>query len=181
MPSFLRDIEEKKGDFPAKVYRNINATVNRNIKEQAAQAPRNLKKVQNTMHNLIQKLRLSRDSLYNLHVRAFDGTFIKEILTFPDLVIIGWNDGIAGAFLSLLGTSQSVGLLYDTTFRLGYYYVYILSFVNVEFKKEPTIPLLFMIDQRKTFETHDLFWRKVKKKLPGLSKAKNVYIVSDEK
>jgi hypothetical protein len=62
----LRNIEEKKGDFPAKVYRNINATVNRNIKEQAVQAPRNLKKVQNIMHNLIQKLRLSRDSLYNL-------------------------------------------------------------------------------------------------------------------
>ncbi len=180
MPSLLRDIEEKKGDYPANVYRKINATVNRNIKEQAAQAPRNLKQVQNTMHNLTQKLRLSRDSLYNLHVRAFDGTFIKEILTFPDLVVIGWNDGIAGAFLSLLGTSQSVGLFYDTTFRLGDYYVSIFSFVDVEFTNKPTIPLLFMIHERKTFETHDLFWRKVKNKLPGLSKAKNVYIVSDE-
>jgi hypothetical protein len=76
--------------------------VNRNIKEQAVQAPRNLKKVQNIMHNLIQKLRLSRNSLYNLHVRAFDRTFIKEILTFPDLVIVGWNDGIAGAFFPFL-------------------------------------------------------------------------------
>jgi hypothetical protein len=73
-------------------------------------------------------------------------------------------------FFSLLGTSQSVGLFYDTTFRLGDYYGSILSFVDVEFKNKPTIPLLFMIHERKTFETHDLFLEKSEKQTTGAFK-----------
>ena len=57
------------------LYRKLNATDSVNVKEQVAQAPRKLKQVQNMMQNLVQKLRFSQDSLYNLHNSAFDGIF----------------------------------------------------------------------------------------------------------
>lgn len=73
--SLLKYIEEKAGDFFENFYRKLNATDSVNVKEQVAQAPRKLKQVQNMMQNLVQKLRFSQDSLYNLHNPAFDGTF----------------------------------------------------------------------------------------------------------
>lgn len=48
-------------------------------KVQAGQGPCNLKQVQNAG----QKLLFTRDSLYNLHVRAMDGSFVKEIVLSP--------------------------------------------------------------------------------------------------
>ena len=180
MPSLLRDMEDKVGDSPSNTYRKMTAAMPRDIKVQAAQSPRNLKQVQNTVHNAGQKLRFTRDSLYNLHVRAMDGNFVEEIITFPDLIVIGWDNNIANVFDSVLQIPQSIGLYYDTTFKLGDFYVSILSFEEKEFTNCPTIPLFFMIHERKTSETHDLFWRHVKKRFPALSSAKNVFIVSDE-
>ena len=40
------------------------------------------KKVQNAMQNARQKLWLMRDSLYNVHVRAFHFNFVKSLLSF---------------------------------------------------------------------------------------------------
>jgi hypothetical protein len=57
---------------------------------------------------------LTRDSLYNVHVRAFDRNFVKIIVTFPDLIIISWDDNLAEVFNSLLGIAEPVGVFYDT-------------------------------------------------------------------
>jgi hypothetical protein len=119
MPSLLRDMEKKTGKSPANIYRKISATMPRDIKLQAAQGPRDLKQVQNTMQNARQKLRFTRDSLYNLHVRAIDGAFVKKIVTFPDWIVIGWDENLAEVFCSLLGSSESIGFYHDTTFKLG--------------------------------------------------------------
>ena len=69
------------GDSPANTYGIITAAMPHDIKVQAGQGPRNLKQVQNAVHNAGQKLRFTRDSHeYNLHVRAMDGSFVKEIV-----------------------------------------------------------------------------------------------------
>ena len=71
------------GDSPVNTYRKITAAMPHDIKVQAGQGPRNLKQVQNAVQNAGQKLRFTRDSLYNLHVRAMDGSFVKEIVLSP--------------------------------------------------------------------------------------------------
>ncbi len=76
MPSLLRKTEQEMGEKLFKIYRKINETIPRDVKVQAAQGPRNWKQVQNTILNAKQKLQLTRDTLYNLHVRAVDGTFV---------------------------------------------------------------------------------------------------------
>jgi hypothetical protein len=55
---------------------------------------------------------------------AIDENFVKIIVTFPDLIIIGWDDNLAEVFNTLLGIAEPVGFFYDTTFKLGDYYVY---------------------------------------------------------
>jgi hypothetical protein len=115
MPSLLREMEEKCGGNPSKIYRKMFDNMPRDIRIQAAQGPRDLKQVQNAMQNAKQKLRLTRDSLYNVHVRAFDRNFVKIIVTFPDLIIISWDDNLAEVFNSLLGIAEPVGVFYDTT------------------------------------------------------------------
>ncbi len=64
--------------------------------------------------------RLPLQCLYN----AIDGNFVKIIVTFPYLIIIGWDDNLAEVFNSLLEIAEPVGVFYDTTFKLGDYYVY---------------------------------------------------------
>jgi hypothetical protein len=180
MPSLLCKMEKEMGEKPSEIYRKINETIPRDLKVQAAQGPRNLKQVLNTILNAKQKLQLTRDTLYNLHVRAVDGTFVKHIITFPDLIVIGWDDNLADVFSSLLGRDEPIGLFYDTMFKLGDFYVSILSYEETEFVKKPTIPLMFMLHERKNLETHNTFWREVANRFPGLAKAKNAFIVTDE-
>ena len=129
MPSLLRDMEKKIGEYPAKVYRKMSESMPPEIKVQAAQGPRNLKQVQNVMQNAKEKLRLTQDSLYNLHVRAIDGTFVNVIISFTNLIVVGWDDNLAQVFSSLLDRSaKSICVFYDTTFKLGDFYVSIMSF-----------------------------------------------------
>ena len=120
---------------------------------------RNLKQVQNTILNAKQKLQLTRDTLYNLHVSAVYGTFLKHIITFPDLIVIGWDDNLAEIFSSLAGRDEPIGLFYDTKFKLGDVYVSILSYEETEFVKKPTIPLMFMLHERKNLETQYILER----------------------
>jgi hypothetical protein len=83
MPSLLCKMEKEMGEKPSEIYRKINETIPRDLKVQAAQGPRNLKQVLNTILNAKQKLQLTRDTLYNLHVRAVDGTLLNVSLLFP--------------------------------------------------------------------------------------------------
>ena len=159
MPFLLRKMEQEMGEKPSKIYRKMNETIPRDVKVQAAQGPRNLKQVQNTILNAKQKLQLTRDTLYNLHVSAVYGTFLKHIITFPDLIVIGWDDNLAEIFSSLAGRDEPIGLFYDTKFKLGDVYVSILSYEETEFVKKPTIPLMFMLHERKNLETQYILER----------------------
>ncbi|XP_045026333.1 uncharacterized protein LOC116922905 [Daphnia magna] len=181
MPSLLREMEEGTS-CPSNTYRMMLHKAPRDINIQTVQAPRNLKQVQNTMQNAGQKFRLSRDALYNLHKIAYDSTFVKKIITFPDLIVIAWDNNITEVLISLFKRSDLpfLGFFYDTTFKLGDFYCSIMSFIETEFTNQPTIPAFFMIHERKTFATHDLFWKEVADNLTGLSSAGNVYIITDE-
>jgi hypothetical protein len=88
--------------------------------------PKNMKQVYNAQYNTRQKMRLTRDALYNLHEMAYDSpSSIKRITTYPDLQVVCMDSSMATEFSRLLKTkSPSPQMMtYDATFQLGDFYM----------------------------------------------------------
>ena len=133
-------------------------------------------------HKSNEQKRLSQDSLFNLHEIAYDlPQFVWFIQTYPDLLCICGIQEILDQLdrILLIDSSLPQLLSYDTTFKLGDFYVSMLLFRHVIFKESPVIPALFLIHERKFQSTHEIFFQIAIKKVPSL--VKKVYpIVSDE-
>ena len=86
--------------------------------------PRNIKQVRNAQYSSRQKMRLTRDAMYNLHEIAYEAPhFVKRIATFPDLQVICLDNRMAAEFNKLLQEGLPSMMTYDTTFQLGDFYV----------------------------------------------------------
>ena len=83
--------------------------------------PRNLKQLRNLRYQHLNQLKISQDTLYNLHEISYDiPGFIWKINTFPDLVCIcGLKEILTELDKVLLLDSNFQLLSYDTTFQLG--------------------------------------------------------------
>ena len=95
--------------------------------------PRNMKQLCNLRYKHLNQRRISRDALYNKHELAYDiPGFIRKITTYPDLVCIcGLQEILEEANKVLQLKSPSQLLSYDTTFKLGDFYVSPLLFKKV--------------------------------------------------
>ena len=96
----------------------------------AVTTPRNMKQLCNLRYKHLNQTRISRDALYNKHELAYDiPGFIRKITTYPDLVCIcGLQEILEEANKVLQLKSPSQLLSYDTTFKLGDFYVSPLLF-----------------------------------------------------
>lgn len=56
-------------------------------------------------------------------------------------------------------------LCYDTTFNIGEFFISTLLIRNIEMGEEPYFPVAFFIHDRKKTETHQYFFKKIKKLL----------------
>lgn len=129
--------------------------------------PRNIKQVTNAQYNSRQKMRLTRDAMYNLHEIAYEAPhFVKRIATFPDLQVICMDNRMAAEFNKLLQEGSPSMMTYDTTFQLGDFYVSPLLFRHTLLDGSPVIPLGFLIHERKFRETHEFFFLEVRKEVP---------------
>ena len=74
-------------------------------------------------------------------------------------------------------------LSYDTTFKLGNFYVSPLLFRNILFETKPVMPSLLMIHERKLKTTHDELMRVVSQLLPSLVNGSHTIplVTDDEK
>lgn len=144
---------------PAQHYRELVADADGPIEEHELNAPRDIKQVQNFQAAERSKLRLSHDGLYNLNVLAISNKFIKDIVTYPDLICTMFLDELWEKVKSLLNRSDipHVCLQYDTTFNLGDVYVSVLVVRFQEMESAPVISLMMMLHETKTNETHDFF------------------------
>ena len=99
----------------------------------AVTTPRNMKQLCNLRYKHLNQTRISRDALYNKHELAYDiPGFIRKITTYPDLVgICGLQEILEEANKVLQLKSPSQLLSYDTTFKLGDFYVSPLLFKKV--------------------------------------------------
>ena len=82
----------------------------------------------------------------------------------------------------LLTESQSKQLLsYDTTFKLGDFYVSPLLFRHTIFKEAPVIPALFLIHERKFQTTDEMLFQIAAMQVPALTLSKFSIVTDEEK
>ena len=82
-------------------------------------------------------------------------------------------------FTTLLKSYNNIiTLYYDTTFKLGDFYVTPIVFRHVLLRGEPCLPLCFMVYRRKFQSTHERFLQILCEKMPTLFKA-NICIITD--
>ena len=68
------------------VYKKEVASFNCSPESVPVAIPRNMKQLRNMRYKQLQRFRLSRDDLYNIHEIAYDiSGFARKITTFPDL------------------------------------------------------------------------------------------------
>ncbi|CAG2203434.1 unnamed protein product [Mytilus edulis] len=180
-PSVINQLTDNQKE-PSSVYRNMTTNGNIHPSLHGVMNPRDLKQVQNKKYAASDRLRLSRDSLYNLHELAYhlDG-FFWDTRTYPDLVCVIGLKEMFQEFSNLLQIQSPtlVQLLsYDTTFNIGDFYVSPLIFRHLLFTGSPCMVMAFVIHERKFLNCHDALFDILLKQIP-LLKRKQVTIVTD--
>ena len=186
-PSVLNEIKENvKISKPIEVYQNL---VTKDIPgiQQGIRNPRNHKQVYNAKERVDRNTRLSRDDVSNLveqcmHVE--EGNYTKSFIVYPDVVCVFIYDKLADELNTILRlkTHPPVSLFYDTTFNVGDYYVSTLLFNHAMFNKGdgPSIPIGFMVHERKLTRHHEHFFRDISEAIPYLSKSSCAFITDRE-
>lgn len=168
---------------PYVTYKRKIATSISSIEHQSVLLPKNVKQVKNLQSSQRQKMRISHDSLYNIHEIAYDlKDFVHQITTYPDLVVVCGVRKLLGETNRLLQLGNSSQLLsYDTTFKLGDFYVSPVVFRNVIFKKSPIMPAMFLVHERKLRSTHNDLMTSIARELPCVVNGRHVIpMVTDE-
>ena len=183
-PSVLRELQDKcETSTTAKVYRNSITKLTPTTHLPVMQ-PRISQQVENIRNKQIRQNRISHDALYNLHEIAFDmPEFVYKIETHPDLLRICGAQTILQEFEKvLLLKSPSAQLLsYDTTFKLGDFYLSAFVFRHTLFQENPVIPALFVLHERKFQQCHEQLFTEAVKHVPALRTTKHPMVTDEEK
>ena len=182
-PSVLRELEKSEVPPSVAYKRKVSSSVI--IEHQSVLLPRNSKQIKNLQSRQRQKMKISHDSLYNLHEIAYDlNDFVHQIITYPDLVVVCVLRVMLAETNRVLKLGSSSHLMsYDTTFKLGDFYVSPLVFRNAIFKKSPVMPAIFMLHERKLKSTHNELMSSTARELPCLVSGKNMVpkVTNEEK
>ncbi|CAC5420486.1 unnamed protein product [Mytilus coruscus] len=153
----------KSGDKTAMdVYRENISNGSVSGEHQEVLNARNVKQVENLVRKVNEEERLSKDDIYNLLLLAYhmDG-FIHEVTVFPDLSSIIALPEMISIVNQLLDVNTEYDIpfvfFYDTTFKLGDFFVSPLVFRNIIFEDRPIMPVAFLIHGRKKEKTHARF------------------------
>ena len=121
------------------------------------------------------------DDLYNLLELAYHLTgTIWKIDIYPDLACVLGIEDLLLELNNTLATNQGTVLQYDTTFNLGDFYVSPLVCRHSIFDKSPTIPVTFLIHDKKYSDVHEMFLNVLKTKIPNLSRQKFTVAIDRE-
>jgi hypothetical protein len=114
--------------------------------------PRNSRQV--TYYRTVndQDRRLGTDNLLTLHEMAYTiPDFVWSIRTYPDLVVCCGLPSL----LQIVRGCTSVLLSYDTTFNVGDFYLSTLVAKLPIFEEEPSVPVAFVVHERKFRSVHE--------------------------
>jgi len=105
---------------------------------------------------------LWKDEFLGMHELAYViPGFIWFIATYPDTVVVCGSE----FFVKFFSDGKPSLLSYDTTFNLGDFYVSVLVAQFEIFQEKPTLPIAFLIHDRKFENTHNVFFLCLKKLL----------------
>ena len=181
-PSVLKELQTSEVARSVTYKRKIATSIS-SIEHQSVLLPKNVKQVKNLQSSQRQKMSISHDSLYNIHEIAYDlKDFVHQITTYPDLVVVCGVRKLLGETNRLLQLGNSSQLLsYNTTFKLGDFYVSPVVFRNVIFKKSPIMLAMFLVHERKLRSTHNDLMTCIARELPCLVNGRHVIpMVTDE-
>ena len=178
-PSVLKAIKRAvTSETPAKIYKDM-VTANTIPTQQGILNPRNTRQVINMRHSISAAKRLSKDDIYNLIQLAYHTPeTIWKVELYTDLACVVGVKELMDELNVLLDTKSGTLLGYDTTFKLGDFYVSILVFRHAVFNESPVIPVAFLIHDRKFQKVHERFFEQLLEQIPNLGKA-SVKIVTD--
>ena len=183
LPSVLRHIESNSTAQPMTMYREMTIKTKTTGPYQGVANPRNTGQIRNVTKTVRKKNRISHDQLYNVIQLGYHlQDFLKELTIFPDLCCIVAVDDILNDFNKALIVKSDEPLLvsYDTTFDLGDFFVSVLVYKHAMFQRGNTIPVAFMIHDRRSGELHVRFFRTIKSLVPNLSKGTPVIVTDRE-
>ena len=124
-PSAFHTVSQIMG-CPTNVYKRMVADSKCSPDKQPVLIPWNPEQISSLQAIERQLTCLIDDALYNLHELAYDlDEYVSKIVTFPDLLVIcGLRSILAELNRIISATTESPILLsYDTTFKLGDFYV----------------------------------------------------------
>ena len=168
-PHVLHEIPSSSEPATQIYSRMVNAETasSESVPPPAGAVPRNSKQVYNVLQQHRNRQRSTYNGLFNLIELSYDTDFIHHLIVQPAVEVLMYHDPILDTFKSILCEGKpTVQLSYDTTFNLGDFYLSILLFRHTDFVSKPVIPLLCLLHERKLTQTHDDFFRHVKKVNP---------------
>jgi hypothetical protein len=167
-PSVIQSIKTKSHDNPMQVYMKERNTVVPKGYE-AVLCPRNVKQIQNIQTIQRNQVKLSRDDIYSIvELRNAIGGFVLKLELLNDFLCILANDHILEEVKRHCG-GVNAEFCCDTTFNFGDFYVTTLVFTHPAFRNAKTVPMYIMLHQRRTFETHDEFFKFIASNSPELN------------
>ena len=118
-----------------------------------------------------------------MHKIAYDTNgLVHKIITYPDLAYVCGLEQIlkeANQILQLNETGQL--LLYNTTFQLGDFCASALLLCHTIFEEKLCIPVMFLINERKFAETHQVLFQEVVCHIPYIKSTSSCLVVDREK
>ena len=185
------DCLRQSKDRPLKCYQTFCHGVSSHTSH--VMAPRNVGQVKDVQRYARKKASLGHDEVLNMFQMAYQlEGYCKVIDLYPDLNVIFFSDALVREFIDMFEALDGKSGIYlgcDTTFNLGDFYVTVISCQHVMFTNsvskvkgkptpEPSIPLIFMLHERKFTSTHERLWSIINKHIPQI-KALNIPVVCD--
>ena len=141
--------------------------------------PRDLQ-VSNIKKRVDKANRLSHDDLYNLVELTYHlSDFLRNVTIFPDLLCMAASSNLLQELDRI--STEPVTLFYDTTFNIGDIYVSPLTVKHMLFKNNLSIPVAFLIHERKYQRHHELFFETLSELVSSLRKCTAVLVTDREK
>ncbi|RWS24903.1 uncharacterized protein B4U80_13156 [Leptotrombidium deliense] len=177
LTTMTQRIAEKR--TPQETYADVQQAVRKGFtdpdefeKHEPSAAPRNLKQAQNIQyqHNIQNKVSYDEVfALYEFWTQEFNDTLLKFDLSPEFIVIFGHPTAVQLGNRLLKENCQDNTLpqllSYDTTFEVGHFYLSILVMRNTELESDPIFPIMFMLHEKKSTDTHTLMWNIIMRNL----------------
>ena len=184
-PKVLAEIRKAKGN-PLEIYGQMTNKKEGDCEEHAINTVRDEEQVTNALKIQRRQKRMTHDGLFNLVGLELDlGCFISFFQVLPQVVVMGYHADLKEILEKLIDRDDLPYqlLTYDTTFKLGDFYLSTLIFKQTEFKEGPIMPVAYIIHEVKTQSVHELFFKFISQILPGLNddNCRSLFVIDEEK